>query len=67
LRDRTNARDGIFQSGDKTVLTVSKGDAGYAATFDLALDLSDAAAGRPDGGRGGRGRGRGRGGEIENV
>lgn len=68
-RDRTNARDGIFQSGDKTVLNVSKRDAGYAATFDLALDLSDGAAGRPDGGRGGRGRGRGRGqrGEIENV
>lgn len=68
-RDRTNARDGIFQSGDKTVLDVSKRDDGYAATFDLALDLSDAAAGRPDGGRGGRGRGRGRGrsGEIENA
>lgn len=68
-RDRTNARDGIFQSGDKTVLNVSTRDAGYAAAFDLALDLSDASAGRPDGGRGGRGRGRGRGrsGEIENV
>jgi protocatechuate 3,4-dioxygenase beta subunit len=66
-RDRTNARDGIFQSGDKTVLNVSPRDGGYAATFDLALDLSDAAAGRPDGGRGGRGRGRGRSGEIENA
>jgi protocatechuate 3,4-dioxygenase beta subunit len=64
-RDRTNARDGIFQSGDKTVLDVSKRDAGYAATFDLALDLSDAATGRPDGRRGGRGRGRSS--EIENV
>jgi protocatechuate 3,4-dioxygenase beta subunit len=66
-RDRTNARDGIFQSGDKTVLNVSNRDGGYAATFDLALDLSDAAAGRPDGGRGGRGRGRGRSGDRENV
>jgi protocatechuate 3,4-dioxygenase beta subunit len=58
-RDRTNARDGIFQSGDKTVLNLTKQDAGYAASYDLALDLSDAAAGRPDGGRGRRGRGRG--------
>jgi protocatechuate 3,4-dioxygenase beta subunit len=62
-RDVTNARDGIFRSGDRSVLTLSKGAEGYAATYDLALDLSDAAAGRPDGGRGGRGRGRGRGGE----
>lgn len=64
-RDMTNARDRIFQSGDKTVLDVSKRGDGYAATFDIALDLSDLAAGRPDGrggpGRFGRGRGRGRG------
>ncbi len=61
-RDRTNASDHIFQGGDKTVLHVSKRGAGYAAAFDIALDLSDAVAGRPDG-RGGRGRGRGRGSE----
>jgi protocatechuate 3,4-dioxygenase beta subunit len=60
-RDMTNARDGIFQRGDKTVLDLSARGEGYAATYDIALDLSDAAAGRPDG-RGGRGRfGRGRG------
>ena len=63
-RDTPNARDGIFQRGDKTVLDVTKRGDGYAATYDIALDLSDAAAGRPDGrgGRGGPGRGRGRGG-----
>jgi protocatechuate 3,4-dioxygenase beta subunit len=62
-RDTTNARDHIFQSGDKSVLDVTNGGDGYAATFDIALDLSDIAAGRPDGrgGRGGFGRGRGRG------
>jgi protocatechuate 3,4-dioxygenase beta subunit len=60
-RDTTNGRDRIFQSGDRTVLAVSKRGEGYAAMYDIALDLSDAAAGRPDG-RGGRGRfGRGRG------
>ena len=65
-RDMTNARDGIFRSGDQTVLDLAKRGDGYAATYDIALDLSDLAAGRPDGGRGGgrfgRGRGRGRGG-----
>jgi protocatechuate 3,4-dioxygenase beta subunit len=64
-RDMTNARDRIFQSGDKAVLDLAKRGDGYAATYDIALDLSDVAAGRPDGGRGrggfGRGRGRGRG------
>lgn len=57
-RDVTNARDGIFQSGDKSVLSVTKRNGGYAATFDIALDLSAAVAGRPDRG-GGRGRSRG--------
>jgi len=68
-RDTLNARDGIFQRGDKTVLDVTKRGDGYAATYEIALDLSDAAAGRPDGGRGrggpGRGRGRGRGGVTD--
>jgi protocatechuate 3,4-dioxygenase beta subunit len=59
-RDTTNARDHIFQGGDKTVLDLLPRGEGYAATFDIALDLSDIAAGRPDG-RGGRGRGPGRG------
>ena len=58
-RDMPNGRDGIFLRGDKTVLDVAKRGGGYAATYEITLDLSDAAAGRPDG-RGGRGRGRGR-------
>jgi protocatechuate 3,4-dioxygenase beta subunit len=66
-RDTVNARDGIFQRGDKTVLDVAKRGDGFVATYEIALDLSDGAAGRPDGGRGGRGRGRGRfgGGRVE--
>ena len=56
-RDMPNARDRIFLSGDRSVLDVTNRGKGYAATFDIALDLSDIAAGRPDG-RGGRGRGR---------
>lgn len=64
-RDTPNARDGIFLRGDKTVLDVSKRGEGYAATFDIALDLSDATAGRPDGRGGGRGRGRFGGGRPE--
>ena len=65
-RDTTNARDHVFQQGDKSVLDLVKRGGGYAARFDIALDLSDVAAGRPDGGRGrggpgrfGGGRGRG--------
>jgi len=62
-RDTRNARDHIFQSGDKAVLEPVKRGDGYAATYDIALDLSDVAAARPDGrgGRGRRGGGRGRG------
>ncbi len=60
-RDMPNARDGIFLRGDRTVLEVTKRGDGYSATCDIALDLSDAAVGRPDGGRGRGGPGRGRG------
>lgn len=36
-----NEDDGIFgQSGSQLILTVNKVDTGYAATFDVALDLS---------------------------
>jgi len=68
-RDMPNARDGIFLRGDRTVLDVTKRGDGYAATCDIALDLSDAAVGRPDGGRGrgGPGRGRGRGGVTDGI
>jgi len=61
-RDVLNVRDGIFQSSDKTLLNVTKINGEYAAAYDIALDLSDAAVGRPDGGGRGRGRGRSRGG-----
>ena len=54
-RQTTNADDGIFDDGGESLMArVSEADAGYAATFDLGLDLSDAATGRPDGGRRGR-------------
>ena len=57
-RGTTNADDGIFRDGGESLLTqVSEAGAGLAATFDLGLDLTDADAGRPDGGRGGRRRG----------
>ncbi len=57
-RGTTNADDGIFRDGGNSLMTrVSEADTGYAATFDLGLDLTDTDAGRPDGGRGGRRRG----------
>ena len=56
-RRTTNAGDRIFRDGGESLMTrVSEAGAGYAATFDLGLDLTDAATGRPDGG-GGRRRG----------
>ena len=60
-RPVTNADDGIFRrdGGESLMAEVSETDDGYAATFDLGLDLTDADAGRPDGYRGGR-RGSGR-------
>jgi protocatechuate 3,4-dioxygenase beta subunit len=57
-RDVVNARDRIFQSSDRSVLSVATRNGEYVAAYDIALDLSDAGVGRPDGG--GRGRGRGR-------
>ena len=54
-RTTTNADDGIFRDGGGSLLVqVSEAGTGYAATFELGLDLSDAGAGRPDGGRGRR-------------
>ena len=53
----TNADDRTFRNGGESLMPrVSETGAGYAATFDLGLDLTDAATGRPDGG-GGRRRG----------
>jgi protocatechuate 3,4-dioxygenase beta subunit len=55
-RRTTNTEDGIFRNGGESLMPrVSEADAGYAATFDIGLDLTDAAAGRSDGGRGRRG------------
>ena len=62
-RDRRNANDGIFrESNGQLLLAVAPSGRAYDAKFDIGLDLSDARAGRPDGGgfgRGGGGRGRG--------
>ena len=44
-----NERDGIFrQSGGVLLLDVALMQTGYAAVFDVGLDLSDAATGRPE-------------------
>ncbi len=54
-RQTTNAADRTFRrGGDSLMARVSESGAGYAATFDLGLDLTDAEAGRPDGGTDGR-------------
>ena len=59
-RQTTNADDGIFDDGGESLMAqVNEAGAGYAATFDLGLDLSDSEVGRPDGGRGRRGGRRG--------
>ena len=57
-RQTTNADDGIFRrdGGESLMVQVSEAGAGYAATFDIGLDLTDAEAGRPDGGGGRRRR-----------
>ena len=48
-RDTTNARDGIFrEAGDTLLLALSPSGDGYAGRFDLGLDLTNAAVGRPD-------------------
>jgi protocatechuate 3,4-dioxygenase beta subunit len=52
-RDLKNAQDGIYrQAGDTLLLAPTKTAEGYAATFDVGLDLSNAAVGRPDRSRG---------------
>jgi protocatechuate 3,4-dioxygenase beta subunit len=50
-QDTSNARDAIYGNGGDQMLLALTGDTGgrYTATFDIALDLSDAAAGQPDG------------------
>ena len=56
-RQTTNADDGIFRDGGESLMVrVSEDGAGYAATFDIGLDLTDARVGRPDGGGGRRRR-----------
>ena len=57
-RDTRNANDAIFQEGGtQLMLALSPQSAGYAATFDIGLDLSDAEVGKADrgGGPGGPG------------
>ncbi|MCZ0936389.1 MAG: intradiol ring-cleavage dioxygenase [Gemmatimonadetes bacterium] len=57
-RPMNNADDGIFRrdGGERLMAQVSETDHGYAATFDLGLDLTDAETGQPDGPGGRRGR-----------
>ena len=51
-RGTPNGDDGIFRDGGQSLMAqVSEAGAGYAATFDVGLDLTDAAAGAPDSGR----------------
>ena len=48
-RDTTNAGDEIYgDQGRQLLLAVTPSGQGYAATFDIGLDLSDAAKGRAD-------------------
>lgn len=66
-RDTTNASDGIFrEAGGQLLLAVAPSGAGFAASFDVGLDLSNAETGKaersdgsermggPPGGPGGR-------------
>ena len=56
-RDTLNENDGIFRNGgEQLMLDTRSAESGHAATFSIGLDLTDEAAGRPDG-RGGRRRG----------
>jgi protocatechuate 3,4-dioxygenase beta subunit len=58
-RDTMNDDDFIFrESRGQLTLPVTTDGEGLASSFAIALDLSDAAVGRPDGGGGRRGRGR---------
>jgi protocatechuate 3,4-dioxygenase beta subunit len=61
-RDLRNSNDGIFQqSSGALLLNVAQSGDGYAGTFDVGLDLSDASVGKadrgggPEGGPGGPG------------
>ena len=48
-RDTTNASDGIFRgSGSQLMLAVAPSGTGYAASFDIGLDLTDARTGRAE-------------------
>jgi protocatechuate 3,4-dioxygenase beta subunit len=52
-RDLRNSDDGIFQqSGGALTLNVARSGDGYAGTFDVGLDLSDASVGKADRGGG---------------
>jgi protocatechuate 3,4-dioxygenase beta subunit len=56
-RDMMNTEDGIYrEAGSQLVLAVSDSSPGYAATFEVGVDLSNEETGKPDrsGGRGGR-------------
>jgi len=66
-RDTRNANDMFYRDGgDQLLLAPTPRADGYAATWSLGVDLTDAAVGRADGSGAGRGRGgpggRGRGG-----
>jgi protocatechuate 3,4-dioxygenase beta subunit len=56
-RELRNAEDGIYrEAGPQLVLAAAPEGAGYRASFDVGLDLSNAEVGKPDrgGGPGGR-------------
>ena len=50
-RETTHATDRIFRAGGESLMArLIEAGTGYAARFDLGLDLSDVAIGRPDAG-----------------
>jgi protocatechuate 3,4-dioxygenase beta subunit len=49
-RDTLNNTDNIYN--DLLLLAANQSNEGYAATFDIGLDLSDSSVGQPDGGGG---------------
>ena len=57
-RDTHNAADRFFnEGGEPLVLALAPRGGGFDSTFGIALDMSDADTGRPDGRRGAGGRG----------
>ncbi|MDQ3248262.1 MAG: intradiol ring-cleavage dioxygenase [Chloroflexota bacterium] len=54
-RNQLNSTDGIYN--DLLLLTVNQANGGYAATFDIGLDLSNTDTGAAAGGQGGGPRG----------